>query len=140
MPSVFATSSTGYVVTDDKPARAVAITESALQETTGPSRVDLLRVGGDAHVALGEDGLAEQKYRDGLALAVEFGRADQQYAIVLSLAVLLKGPNGAPYLPADVAWSVAGTNGIPEAIVGGIITLAVGLAVRGAGRTRKSTV
>ena len=54
--------------------------------------------------------------------------------------VLLTGPNGAPYLPADVAWTVAGTNGVPEAIVGGIITLAVGLAVRGAGRARKSTV
>src|SRR5438105_1255690 len=61
-------------------------------------------------------------------------------ALVLSLAVLLKGPNGQSYLPADVAWTVAGTNGIPEAIVGGIITLAVGLAVRGAGRARKSTV
>jgi uncharacterized membrane protein len=60
--------------------------------------------------------------------------------LVLSMAVLLTGPNGAPYLPADVAWTVAGTNGVPEAIVGGIITLAVGLAVRGAGRARKSTV
>ena len=60
--------------------------------------------------------------------------------LVLSMAVLLKGPNGAPYLPADVAWGVAGTNGIPEAIAGGIITLAVGLAVRGVGRARKSTV
>lgn len=60
--------------------------------------------------------------------------------LVLSMAVLLTGPNGQPYLPADVAWTVAGTNGVPEAIVGGIITLAVGLAVRGAGRVRKSTV
>ena len=39
-----------------------------------------------------------------------------------------------------IAWSVALTNGVPEAIVGGIITLAVGLAVRGAGRMRRSTV
>jgi uncharacterized membrane protein len=61
-------------------------------------------------------------------------------ALVLTLAVVLTGPNGAPYLPANVAWGVAGTNGIPEAIVGGIITLAVGLAVFGAGRARKSTV
>jgi uncharacterized membrane protein len=60
--------------------------------------------------------------------------------LVLSLAVLLTGPNGAPYLSPDVAWSVALTNGVPEAIVGGIITLAVGLAVRGAGRMRRSTV
>ena len=60
--------------------------------------------------------------------------------LVLSLAVLLTGPNGTPYLPPDVAWSVALTNGVPEAIVGGIITLAVGLAVRGAGRMRRSTV
>jgi len=60
--------------------------------------------------------------------------------LVLSLAVLLTGPNGAPYLARDVAWSVALTNGVPEAIVGGIITLAVGLAVRGAGRMRRSTV
>jgi len=60
--------------------------------------------------------------------------------LVLTLAVVLTGPNGTPYLPANVAWTVAGTNGIPEAIVGAIITLAVGLAVRGAGRARKSTV
>jgi uncharacterized membrane protein len=60
--------------------------------------------------------------------------------LVLSLAVLLTGPNGTPYLAPDVAWSVALTNGVPEAIVGGIITLAVGLAVRGAGRMRRSTV
>jgi uncharacterized membrane protein len=60
--------------------------------------------------------------------------------LVLSLAVLLRGPNGTPYLSPDVAWTVALTNGVPEAIVGGIITLAVGLAVRGAGRMRRSTV
>lgn len=60
--------------------------------------------------------------------------------LVLGLAVLLTGPNGAPYLPANVAWSVALTNGVPEAIVGAIITLAVGLAVRGAGRARRSSV
>lgn len=59
---------------------------------------------------------------------------------VLGLAVLLTGPNGAPYLAPNVAWGVALTNGVPEAIVGGIITVAVGLAVRGAGRARKSTV
>jgi len=28
--------------------------------------------------------------------------------LVLGMAVLLTGPNGAPYLPADVAWTVAG--------------------------------
>ncbi len=61
-------------------------------------------------------------------------------ALVLGLAVVLTGPNGVPYLPANVAWTVAGTNGVPEAIVGAIITLAVGLAVRGAGRARTSTV
>lgn len=60
--------------------------------------------------------------------------------LVLGLAVLLTGPNGAPYLPANVAWTVALTNGVPEAIVGAIITLAVGLAVRGAGRARRSSV
>ena len=60
--------------------------------------------------------------------------------LVLSLAVLLRGPNGTPYLAPGVAWSVALTNGVPEAIVAGIITLAVGLAVRGAGRMRRSTV
>ena len=59
---------------------------------------------------------------------------------VLSLAVLLTGPNGTPYLAPNVAWGIALTNGVPEAIVGAIITLAVGLAVRGAGRVRKSTV
>lgn len=61
-------------------------------------------------------------------------------ALVLGLAVALNGPNGVPYLAPNVAWTVAGTNGIPEAIVGAIITLAVGLAVRGAGRARASTV
>lgn len=60
--------------------------------------------------------------------------------LVLGLAVVLTGPNGVPYLPANVAWTVALTNGVPEAIVAAIITLAVGLAVRGAGRARKSTV
>ncbi len=60
--------------------------------------------------------------------------------LVLGLAVLLTGPNGTPYLAPNVAWTVALTNGVPEAIVGGIITLAVGLAVRGAGRARRSTV
>jgi uncharacterized membrane protein len=60
--------------------------------------------------------------------------------LVLGLAVLLTGPNGAPYLAPNVALGVAFTNGVPEAIVGGIITVAVGLAVRGAGRARKSTV
>ena len=59
---------------------------------------------------------------------------------VLSLAVLLTGPNGVPYLAPDVAFGVALTNGVPEAIVAAIITLAVGLAVRGAGRMRRSTV
>ncbi len=60
--------------------------------------------------------------------------------LVLGLAVILTGPNGAPYLAPNVAWGVALTNGVPEAIVGAIITLAVGLAVRGAGRARRSTV
>ena len=60
--------------------------------------------------------------------------------LVLGLAVILTGPNGAPYLAPNVAWGVALTNGVPEAIVGAIITLAVGLAVRGAGRARRSSV
>jgi cellulose synthase operon protein C len=75
------------LITDDKPADAVALTEPALRDTTGAGRVDLLRVVGDAHVALGESGPAESKYRDGLELAAEYGRADQQFAITRSLAV-----------------------------------------------------
>jgi hypothetical protein len=75
------------LITDDKPAHAVAIVEPALADTTGPGRIDLLRVVADAHVALGEHGPAERKYRDGLALAVQFGRGDQEYAILFSLAV-----------------------------------------------------
>jgi uncharacterized membrane protein len=61
-------------------------------------------------------------------------------ALVLTLAVVLPSPSGTPYLAPNVAWSVALTNGVPEAIVGAIITLAVGLAVRAGGRVRRSTV
>lgn len=61
-------------------------------------------------------------------------------ALVLGLAVTVPGPNGVPYLTPEVAWTVALTNAPGEVIVASIITLAVGLAVRGAGRARRSTV
>lgn len=60
--------------------------------------------------------------------------------LVLSLAVLLPSPAGTPYLAPNVAWTVALTNAPAEMIVATIITVAVGLAIRGAGRARRSTV
>lgn len=60
--------------------------------------------------------------------------------LVLSLAVLLPSPAGTPYLAPNVAWTVALTNAPGEVIVATIITVAVGLAIKGAGRTRRSTV
>jgi hypothetical protein len=59
---------------------------------------------------------------------------------VLGLAVTVPGPNGVPYLAPELAWTVALTNAPGEVIVATIITVAVGLAVRGAGRARRSTV
>jgi tetratricopeptide (TPR) repeat protein len=75
------------LITDDEPARAANLAGAALRDTTGPGQVDLLRAVADALVALGQHGPAEARYRDGLALATKFGRADQEHAIVLSLAV-----------------------------------------------------
>ncbi|HUQ17177.1 MAG TPA: ECF transporter S component [Candidatus Saccharimonadales bacterium] len=60
--------------------------------------------------------------------------------LVLSLAVLLPSPAGTPYLAPNVAWTVALTNAPGEVIVATIITVAVGLAIKGAGRARRSTV
>lgn len=59
---------------------------------------------------------------------------------VLGLAVLLPSPAGTPYMAPELAWSIVGTNAVPEVIVATIITIAVGLAIRGAGRARRSTV
>lgn len=59
---------------------------------------------------------------------------------VLGLAVLLPSPAGTPYLAPEVAWGIVLTNAVPEVIVATIITIAVGLAIRGAGRARRSTV
>ncbi|WP_243300073.1 ECF transporter S component [Bacillus litorisediminis] len=44
------------------------------------------------------------------------------------------------YLTAPVAWSITLTNGIPEAIVAVIITLAVVMAWKQIGKTRKSKI
>lgn len=60
--------------------------------------------------------------------------------LVLGLAVTVPGPNGVPYLAPEVAWGVALTNAPGEVIVATIITIAVGLAVRGGARVRRSTV
>jgi uncharacterized membrane protein len=54
--------------------------------------------------------------------------------LVLTMAVI-RG-----YLPAEVAWTVGITNGIPEAIVGTIVTLAVVLAWKQVGGGRKSKI
>ena len=55
-------------------------------------------------------------------------------ALVLTMAVL-RG-----YMAAGVAWTVAITSGIPEAIVGTIVTLAVVLAWKQIGKGKKSKI
>jgi uncharacterized membrane protein len=74
-----------------------------------------------------------------LALAGALGTLTNT-VLVLSLAVLLPSPAGTPYLAPELAWTVALTNAPAEVIVATIITVAVGLAIRGAGRARRSTV
>ncbi|MEW9050819.1 MAG: ECF transporter S component [Neobacillus sp.] len=54
--------------------------------------------------------------------------------LVLTMAVL-RG-----YLSTEVAWTVGITNGIPEAIVGTIVTLAVVLAWKQVGKGKKSKI
>lgn len=54
--------------------------------------------------------------------------------LVLTMAVLRN------YLTAEVAWGVGLTNGIPEAIVGTIVTLAVVLAWKQIGKAKKSKI
>ncbi|WP_019240663.1 MULTISPECIES: ECF transporter S component [Bacillus] len=54
--------------------------------------------------------------------------------LVLVMAVLRN------YLTASVAWGIALTNGIPEAIVAVIITMAVVLAWKQLGKTKKSKI
>ena len=44
------------------------------------------------------------------------------------------------YMSAKVAWTVAITNGIPEAIVGMIVTLAVVLSWKQVGKSKKSKI
>lgn len=60
--------------------------------------------------------------------------------LVLGLAVTVPGPNGVPYLTPQQAWVAVTTQSWWEAILAVVITIAVGLAVRGAGRARRSTV
>nr|CAA80247.1 membrane protein [Bacillus acidopullulyticus] len=55
-------------------------------------------------------------------------------ALVLAMAVFRH------YLTAGVAWTVAITNGLPEAVVGTIVTLAVVLAWKQIGRNKKSKI
>jgi len=74
-----------------------------------------------------------------LALAGALGTLTNT-VLVLSLAVLLPSPAGTPYLAPELAWTVALTNAPAEVLVATIITVAVGLAIRGAGRARRSTV
>lgn len=74
-----------------------------------------------------------------LALAGALGTLTNT-VLVLSLAVLLPSPAGTPYLAPELAWTVALTNAPAEMLVATIITVAVGLAIRGAGRARRSTV
>ena len=55
-------------------------------------------------------------------------------ALVLGMAVVRH------YMDAKVAWTVAITNGIPEAIVGMIVTLAVVLSWKQIGKSKKSKI
>ncbi len=55
-------------------------------------------------------------------------------ALVLTMAVVRK------YMAAKVAWTVAITNGLPEAIVGMIVTLAVVLSWKQIGKNKKSKI
>jgi uncharacterized membrane protein len=55
-------------------------------------------------------------------------------ALVLTMAVVRN------YMTPGVAWTVALTNGIPEAIVGMIVTLAVVLAWKQIGKNKKSKI
>lgn len=55
-------------------------------------------------------------------------------ALVLGMAVIRN------YMSAKVAWTVAITNGIPEAIVGMIVTLAVVLSWKQIGKSKKSKI
>lgn len=55
-------------------------------------------------------------------------------ALVMAMAVLRH------YVSAGVAWTVAITNGIPEAIVGTIVTLAVVLSWKKIGKNKKSKI
>jgi uncharacterized membrane protein len=54
--------------------------------------------------------------------------------LVLTMAVIRN------YLTPEVAWTVALTNGIPEAIVGTVVTLAVVLAWKQIGKGKKSKI
>lgn len=54
--------------------------------------------------------------------------------LVLMMAVIRK------YMAAGVAWTVAITNGIPEAIVGTIVTVAVVLSWKQIGKAKKSKI
>lgn len=55
-------------------------------------------------------------------------------ALVLTMAVV-RG-----FLPAGVAWGIALTNGLPEAVVGVIVTLAVVAAWKQIGKSKKSKI
>ncbi|OLC57270.1 MAG: hypothetical protein AUH85_03700 [Chloroflexi bacterium 13_1_40CM_4_68_4] len=74
-----------------------------------------------------------------LALAGLLGTATNT-GLVLGLAITVPGPNGVPYLTPQQAWTAVITQAWWEAILAMVITVAVGLAVRGAGRMRRSTV
>jgi hypothetical protein len=72
------------LVAESKPAEAVAMAEAALPEASDNTRVDLLRVAGDAYAAMGDPALPA--YRAALDLADAQGRVDQRDAITRSLA------------------------------------------------------
>ena len=72
------------LVAVSKPAEAAVLAEGTLAIASDDSRVDLLRVIGDARAALGEATAAKSSYRAALKLAVARRRADQQDAITLS--------------------------------------------------------
>lgn len=72
------------LVTESRPAEAIELAGAALADAADDSRVDLLRVIGDARAA-GGDAASEPTWSDALTLAGELGRADQEAQITHSL-------------------------------------------------------
>jgi hypothetical protein len=74
-----------WLVAESRPAEAIALAEPALVGAAADSRVDLLRVIGDARAAQG-NASSGPTWNNALELAGQLGRVDQENEIVRSLA------------------------------------------------------